>query len=361
MAMKTARVEDSANQAITGSTKRQIISRLNKASIYSGKLLALLESQETNIENTRQSLLEVQAYHAYLRGCLYFEKGSWEECLKSFAVARVIYEALAGRTKKDMFKDLLSSTIDPSIRYAAYQFRLPRTKPISEVAIDYFPQDKQEIRDFITEIQPEAFDAQNKVSADGQVSSQAAVSSITWGTRKVRIEDAAVSEALVAAGSAEAQLPTSFANVDQNQLMAIYDEIINARQEVVDTTKTAIDELLREGVDQSDQRLQGLQVTRTAVNYALIEWRVGRDRILCGKDDGVGADSRQGQQPQRRGTRSKRNMRTGSILASFRKVVALYDTILQSLSTVRDLPGVAGDTNLVSELKGKDAYFRALK
>ena len=360
MAMKAARIEDTTNQAISGSTRRQIISRLNKASIHAGILVDILQGRSTETSNNSLLLLEAQAYHSYLRGTLYFEKGSWEECLRAYAVARIIYEALAAKTKKDVFKDLLSGTIDPSIRYAAYQFKLPRTKPVSEVAIENFPHERKDIRDAVEVLQPEAFNLQEKVAADGQVSQQAAAASINWRTRKVKVEDASISEAIVAAESAESKL-ASLGKDDWDRLMTSYDDIINARQEVVDATKTAIDEMLRDGVDQSDQRMQALQITRTAVNYALIEWRVGRDRILCGTDDGVGGDSKQGLLKRSKQSKNRKGLKAGASLASLRKMVALYDTILQSLNSISELPGVAGDTGLVQEVKGRIAYFQALR
>ena len=360
MAMKAARIEDTTNQAISGSTRRQIISRLNKASIYAETLVDVLQGASMEVSDSSLLVLEAQAYHSYLRGSLYFEKGSWEKCLRTYAVARVIYEALAAKTKKDVFKDLLSGTIDPSIRYAAYQFKLPRTKPVSEVAIENFPHEKKDIRDQVEAIHPEAFNPQKKVAADGQVSQQAAAASINWRTRKVIVEDASISEVIVAAESAESKL-ASLGKEDSDRLMTSYDDIINARQEIVDATKTAIDEMLRDGVDQGDPRMQALQVTRTAVNYALIEWRVGRDRVLCGPDDGLGGDSKQGLQKKSKRSKSKKALKAGASLASLRKMVALYDTILQSLNSISELPGVAGDTDLVQELKGRTAYFRALR
>ncbi|KKY23611.1 putative signal recognition [Phaeomoniella chlamydospora] len=320
MAMKSARVADSAHEAITGATRRQIISRLNKATSYAASLVSVLRGLAKEEPGLSKTLLEAIAYQSYLKGSLCFEKGSWQNCLNSFAVSRVIYDALTVQTKKDIYKDLLSSTVDPSIRYATYQLRLPRTKPISEIAVEHFPSEYDDVKTAVVKICPNAFNPQ--VNRDRAGNGRAGPSKITWRSRTVDVGDAAISEAILSAELAESKLLAGDQDIDQERLMSVYDEIINARQEAVDATKSAIDETISEGIDQSDSRVQSLQITRTAVNYALIEWRIGRDRMLCGVNDGI-------------------------------------DDV--SLGAVRELPGVAADLDFVQELEGKTAYFRAAR
>lgn len=106
--------------------------------------------------------------------------------------------------------------------------------------------------------------------------------------------------------------------------------------------------------------MQALQVTRTAVNYALVGWRVGRNRVLCGEQDGLLFDSEQTKAPRGR-RQASRQEGTGKKLARLREKVALYDSTLQSLDFVEELPGVAGDSEFVQELEAKRNYFRALR
>lgn len=105
--------------------------------------------------------------------------------------------------------------------------------------------------------------------------------------------------------------------------------------------------------------MQAVQVIRTAVNYSLIGWRVGRNRVLTGDGDGLSLEAEDGKSDSRRqsGTRSK----NGKFVSQLRERVALYDSTLQSLEFVRDLPGVAGDSEFVGELEVKSSYFRSLR
>jgi signal recognition particle subunit SRP68 len=153
MAMKALHSEDNADKNITGSTRQHIISRLHKAVQSAKEVVTLLSDSASGATET--DVLEAKAYVYALAGAQEFEKQAegvkakgaspqrWDACLTNFAAARVLYSALHKATKKDLFKDVLTGTIDPSIRYAAYQNRIPRTVGVPAVARKYFPKDEQ--------------------------------------------------------------------------------------------------------------------------------------------------------------------------------------------------------------------------
>jgi signal recognition particle subunit SRP68 len=152
MLMKAAHSEDNADQNITGSTRQHIISRLHKAIRYAEDVVSLL-SERTTSGASDTDVLEAKAYAYSLAGAEHFEKqaegekGSdaspsrWEPCLTNYSAARVIYSSLLKATKKDLFKEVLAGTIDPSIRFAAYQHRIPRTVGVAAVSKKFFPKD----------------------------------------------------------------------------------------------------------------------------------------------------------------------------------------------------------------------------
>jgi signal recognition particle subunit SRP68 len=153
MAMKALHSEDKADKNIAGSTRKHIISRLHKAVQAAKEVVALLSDPASGAAQT--DVLEARAYVYALAGAHEFEKQAegikakdagadrWNACLTNLAAARVLYSALHRATKKDLFKDVLTGTIDPSIRYAAYQNRIPRTVGVPAVAHKYFPKDEQ--------------------------------------------------------------------------------------------------------------------------------------------------------------------------------------------------------------------------
>ena len=178
--------------------------------------------------------------------------------------------------------------------------------------------------------------------------------------------DAAIGQALVSAENSSRELATSLdASSSPKDRANAYDGVLIASQDAADATRRAIEELEKEGVNEGDARVQDLRVTSLAVNYNLIAWRVGRNRVLIGSDDGLTFSPSAGRKPQRPrkdGTEwTEREEPTGRKLARLRERVALYDAILQSIDSIKDLRGAVRDAGFVAELDGQRAYFQALK
>lgn len=370
MHMKIVHSAEAGAQGVTGSTKSHICSRLHKASGYAGQLVELLKDKDST-KVTEQAILEARAYYISLRGAIDFEKQSWEDCLYEYSEARLIYTNLAkarAAKQEDLFKDLLNSTIDPSIRYAAYQLKLSRTISIETIVSRYVKRGDNEFVQKILKENPEALD--DPATAQRNTPSGNAENvpkTIKWRSREVTLEDAATAQALAAVFTAEADLSSFLASnpgAASQAKASAYDEVLIPSQDAVDATKTAIDELSAEGVTQGDRRMQALQITRTAVNYALVGWRIGRNRVLCGKQDGAIFESEVKMPKKTRKDRKARPVQeesTGRKLTRLRERVVLYDSTLQSLDSVKELPGVAADQRFVEELDAKHAYFAALR
>lgn len=367
MQMKSQHATDSGDKGITGSTRRHIVSKICKASVYAAHLLDQLKVKDVSGAST-QDIFEARAYYVSLRGAAEFEKQSWEKCLQAYSEARFIYTRLSifGSLKQDdLFRDLNSNGIEPSIRYAAYQLKLPRTVSIDKIVEQYLPRTNNEYVEEILRIVSEESAGRKKGAAE---SLQDTPSTITWRSRTVNLEDASTSQALASVSVAEEKLLSflsSDSSSDSKSKAAAYDEVLLASQDAVDATKTAIDELTAEGIPQGDRRMQALQITRTAVNYALIGWRIGRNRVLCGEHDGAILEEREmpkPKKPRKDGKERKAQQESNrQKLTRLSERVVLYDATLQSLDSVKELPGVAADQALVNELDGKRAYFAALR
>lgn len=365
MHMKSTHSADPSAKGISGAARGHIISRLNKAAGYANQLVAVTQQQPSS-GATSVDLLEARAYLASLTGALQLEKRKWEQCLRSFAVVRVIYTALSQDAKKGAFRDLLSGTVDPSLRYAAYQMKLPRSRPVPSLAVQFFPSDA-DLRSEVEKIDPNCFaeeTAGTRQTAEGGV--QQLPDKIQWRSRTVALEDASISQAIAATAAAESRLTSWLGDregraASAKDKAAAYDNVISASQDAVDATKAGIDDLSGEGVDPSDKRMQSLQIARTAVNYALVGWRVGRNRVLCGEQDGIFFEASQVKAPKSGKANVRRDEGSGKKLARLRERVVLYDLTLQSLEFVLELPGVAADSAFVQELEATRGYFRALR
>lgn len=381
MHMKSSHSED--NAGITGSTRSHIISRLHKAAKSAQALTEVLKDQTTS-KASDTDLLEARAYQAALEGATEFEKQSegqrsgdsqasekrWQKCLGSYAEARVVYAALYETQKKEVFREILADTVDPTIRYAAYQAHLSRSIAIPSVAKRYFPKGDAELKALIEKLDPDALT--DKPAAKTEQQKEAGVQevpiSVTWRGRKANIVDASIGQALAGVSAAEARLSSFLADHPHASLRekaAAYDDILISSQDAADATRRAIEELEKERADEGDPRMQDLRVTSLAVNYALVSWRVGRNRVLIGSDDGM-AFSPQApktlKRPRKDGnTQPEQEESRGRKLARLRERLVLYDATIQSIDSVKELRGAMRDAGFVAELDGKRAYFQALK
>jgi signal recognition particle subunit SRP68 len=365
MAMKAAHSADT--KGISGKTRSHIVSRLDKGAKVASQLADTL-AQSSVSGASKTDVLEARAYASLLMGAAQFEKQSWESCLRSYSVARIIYNALSTSAKADIFKDLLSETIDPSIRYAAYQLKIPRTQPIPTIAQRAFPRSDSGLVESIKQLNPTVLESGDADAKAGVTGPDGAPSTITWRRREVKIEDAAIAVAWGAVGAAKSRLVEKLSSSTAllpKDMAAAYDDILTTTQDAVDATKHAIDELKGEGVPQSDLRMQSLQITRTAVNYEMISWRIGRNRVLMGRQDGAHQDSALLTKRQLKRTQEETDKRKeeapGRRIAKLKEKVVLYDGTLQSLESVQELPGVAADEELSCQIEATLNYFEALK
>ncbi|KAL1842179.1 hypothetical protein VTJ49DRAFT_5866 [Mycothermus thermophilus] len=358
MAMKASHA--AGTKGMTSKTRSHIVSRLEKAARVAEKLAEVLASDQSGASPA--DVLDARAYAALLKGAALFERQSWEPSLRSYAICRIIYSALATSAKGDVFRDLLSETIDPSIRYAAYQAKIPRTQPVPAIARKAFDHADPALADQVKALNPAALEDGGPDAAKGTPAT------LTWRGREVKIEDASIAVAWAAVSTARSKLAEKLAStgaLHPKDMAAAYDDILTASQDAADATKQAIDELRAEGVTQGDARMQSLQITRTAVSYEMISWRIGRNRVLVGDNDGAklefaSTSRRKKKSEEQEGDRRKDEAR-GRQIARLKEKVVLYDGVLQSLESIKELPGIANDEELSRRLDGTSQYFTALK
>ena len=305
MHMKSLLADDTASGS--ASMRSHLVSRLHKAHSHATALRQLLLDPSSNA--SENDILEASAYAASLAGSESFERSHWEESIKSFAISRVIYSAFLESTKDDIYKDQLTSTIDPSIRYSAYQLKLPRNMDAATISRKYFPQGAERLVPAVQILDPKAF---SDPTSDTPEAGGARVGSLTWRSRTAPVEDADISAALTSTHIAENTY--HMLQRENPSSTEAFDGTLLAWQEAVDATKRAIDQLAKD-VGMGEQKMQNLQLIWTVVNYSLICWRIGRNRVMI---EGIA----QGGKKRRDELRVKK-------LGHLKEEVALYDAILQ--------------------------------
>ncbi|RPB19445.1 hypothetical protein L211DRAFT_636735 [Terfezia boudieri ATCC MYA-4762] len=327
-----------------------IRSRLAKAASYAKQIRQLYSTPGSNASDV--DIIEAAAYATSLLGALAFEKGHWDDALREFAVSRVCYDALlvSGGKNGEVYKEFLTSTVEPSIRYSAYQNGISRTVDIGVLARQFFPKEaEKELVEGLKRVHSGVFGEAATGEAMEGVEQALLVTEVDWRGRRAPVEEADIAVALGVAKKAEEELgrvldgKKAGSGSGGKRTAEDFDGVLAAWQECVDETKKAIDKAHGEGVSGADPRLQNLQLIYTYVNYGLIGWRVGRNRIMAEEIE--------------KGLREAEEVQGGKV----KELVVLYDAILQSLDQIVELPGVAADEDFFQEIEAKRGLFAALR
>lgn len=355
MEMKSALGAESG-QLPSGSTRRQISSRIRRARDCAAHLVELLSDKGSNANF--DCVLQAHVYRLTLAGSFAFQRRQWPECVRHYSGARYVYDYLVSSNalgEGDLFRDLIISDVDQGLRYAAHQVGIPRATSIDDIVTRHLPQQDDELIARVHHRDHTIDRASPLASNEPSVPYREMPKSIVWRHRAVNIEDGGIANALAIVSSAETELMDFFSNSSSANVLekaAAYDKVLIASQDAVDASKNAIDELTADGIPQGDHRMQTLQVSRTALHYKLVGWRVGRNRVLCGNADGLNLDASHGHAEN--GSKQR-------VILLIKERSVLYEAILQSLESVKSLPGVAADESFRREIEAKTAYFRSLR
>ncbi|KAF2861645.1 hypothetical protein K470DRAFT_245138 [Piedraia hortae CBS 480.64] len=314
-----AMVIKSTRPAASGAARKQTISKLHKAASTAGEIT---HSVETSISVGERDILEATAYKSLLKGMELFERRRWRECLTQFATARTAYSALSAAP------EIVENEIDPAVKYAAYAAGVGGSP--STIAGEFFP---SSMRGAVQAVQPSYFDTKERGEGVEPLRE------VTWQGRRANVDDS-LGLLLAETEAAKEGLKKKVGVVAED-----FDPVLAASADAADAVKRAIEELEREGLDEGDSRMQSLRVVDLKVNYQLVSWRAGRNRVLLGEKDGLGEVG--GSRAQKVG-----RYRTNSVL---------LDAIVQGIEGVKQFRGAMRDEEFVRELDAAIAYFRAVR
>lgn len=348
-----------SRDTVNAETKKQIVSQLVHATKIVESLVAVLADSGSGATST--DVLSAWAYAAVLKGDASFRGKKWQQCLESYATAKIIYTILPATTVEgNIFKDYVSDSVDTPLRFAQRQLNIPTSLSILGLSKKHFPQLDQALVSRVEEVAPGFLKEGDTEMTDG-----GALRTVTWRSRKVPVEDAEIAlklDALDTAASELSQKLSSSSELRPNNRAEAYDAVLEISNDAVDATQQVIDELKEQGVAQGDSRMQSLAVLRTKLKYDLLSWQIGRNRVLMGDKDGaVLGDGPSVKRKTKLPEVDQPLIKDSQQVKQQEKKVNLYDKTLQSLEVANELPGVAADEHLAAEIDAVAKYFTALK
>ncbi|KAJ3079824.1 signal recognition particle subunit srp68 [Quaeritorhiza haematococci] len=365
--------------------RHHLMKRLKKAAEAAAKLEQIC--QEGKVDT--RTALDVQAYAALMAGYVLFEKQSWQEALDKFAAARTIYEKLAsaGTAQQEALCYSAMDTIDPNIRYCAYNLKLSKGQ-VADISALIEMRNKSAAADGGAGLDLLASKVESLLAQTRQERA-ATVQNISWRGRTVAIKNERLVDAVLSAqeamqnldelkkkvgdgvdlegdsdaeddaagkkkgGEQKAAKDKKAKKTKKDELLEAYDTVLGA---LWDASRIAEADVKEDAIatakvksSKSEANTAALQLAHGYVVFTRLSRTVERNLLLVdilkrgiGK---VGAGS----------------VATGDGKKAPRMedVVRLYDTVLQSFNEMRDLPAFQNDLPLQSLITAKTYLYKA--
>jgi len=332
-----------------------LMKRLKKAALYANQLEDVCKNYE-KIEE--KSLLDVQAYAALMTGYKLFEEQDWQAALEKFAIARTIYEKLAaaGDPQQEALCHSTIDSIDPNIRYCAYNLKIKNTSSEDDIAalVEMKLKSSATGANFLDD----------KIEALIQKKIQEKASqftSITWRNHNIDIKNPKIAESILKANDAIEDLEKteivdakneSEINDFNDKVNDKLDRFSNVLEAYHDGQRQAEKELLEDKLatdrvtsSKSEEKTNNLKALFSYISFQRLMYTLKRNLLLIKQIEVNNAnptpDNAKFCRPE--------------------NVVKLYDTIQQVINEVKELPFIDTDVSLSALLSIKTWYYKACR
>ncbi|KAK9465088.1 hypothetical protein V1512DRAFT_266630 [Lipomyces arxii] len=344
--------------------KRHVMARLKRAHKLVDILKSIVMSTEEPVQFLDYEKLGLLMYSELLSAAVSFEARNYEQVATNCATA---YIGLSGlilslatsdatdddNDMADLYRDLLTTTVEPSLKFSASQLSFSaRGETVVLLSRHYFPKTSP-VTGLVESIVKDKTEARELLSGSKEAASVSTLlSEITWRSHTAQIKDATVAAAIVASLDADKKF---FAASTVATAAAGFDPVLLAWQGVVDAVHESIVEATSAAVERGQERVQELYIVSTYANYNLISRRIARDNLLV---------------TQLRSSLTKKQKKLSSpetaalnksVISKVKGITGMYDAILQSVSQINELPGVAADEELTNALAAVQTFYQSLR
>ncbi|KAG9320402.1 hypothetical protein KVV02_005220 [Mortierella alpina] len=317
------------------------MNRLKKAAKTAEHLESLCSTKFGKVDV--RSALDAQAYAALMSAYVQFEAQQWQGALEKFSAARAIYDklSLAGTSHQEALCHAAMDEIDPNIRFCGYRLRLAKDGVVNvEELVKMSAANKGSGSDVLMR------EIENLISQTRQEKAQD-VESIHWRSKTLRLKNAKLATAILAAQETAAEINNLEASTSEAR-MEHFDKVLQAYTEAEKHVKKALKEdaiaAAKVKSSKSEQNTADLNMIATFISYSYLRHAIDRNLLLArdiyDKLEGDQATTDRNEDVQ------------------YQNLVKAYDNVVQNLAAIQELPGVAADVKLSAEVENKVLYYK---
>ncbi|TKA52104.1 hypothetical protein B0A53_04764 [Rhodotorula sp. CCFEE 5036] len=372
----------------TSRNKHHVAKRLVKAASLAKQLVKLAQNDDIRPRLSASQTTQVYAYSLVMTGTAAFERGKHEEGLKVLSVAHEVLAKLASTAGSATEEALANETLDevePMLRFCAYRLGKDTSTGVSTIA-------GQVAETEISSLVPSWDELRQRLDEAGQTSKKETVD-IVWRGQEIPIRNAELVTAAAkvqsvldslrtdeAASSyskgsavAEGKKPaTSKKEILGSRRMGTFDKALLVLSEAEATAAQLVEDnkiaMSKGNTARFEASSRALVSFHTYVQYHLLSVRAKRDLLLVASTAAkLAARERKIRHAEEAYTaRTERRdpaVAEGKIKRLQAKVypglVKVFDTILLSFESMRDMEAVEQDDELATLVDARIAYIRA--
>ncbi|KAG0274442.1 signal recognition particle subunit srp68 [Linnemannia exigua] len=329
--------------ALDDTRKQQhYMNRLKKAAKTASELEALCSTKAGKVDV--RSALDAQAYSALMSGYVLFEAQQWQGALEKFSAARAIYDklSLAGTSHQEALCHAAMDEIDPNIRFCGYRLRLAKDGVVNvEELVKMSAANKGSGSDVLMR------EIENLIAQTRQEKAQD-LESIHWRSKVLPLKNPKLATAILAAQETAGEL-NNLQGATSEAKMEHFDKVLQAYAEAEKHVKKALKEdaiaSAKVKSSKSEQNTADLNMIATYISYSILRNAIDRNLLLAkdvyNKLEGDEATTDRNED------------------VHYQNLVKAYDNVVQNLTAIQEIPGVAADTLLASEVGNKLVYYKA--
>ncbi|KAF9376439.1 signal recognition particle subunit srp68 [Podila verticillata] len=316
------------------------MARLKKAAKLAQSLEDLCSSKAGKVDV--RSTLDAQAYSALMSAYVSFEAQEWQKALEKFSAARAIYDklSLAGSSHQEALCHAALDEVDPNIRFCGYRLRLAKDGVINvEELVKMSDANKGSGSDVLMR------EIENLIAQTRKEKAQD-LQSLNWRSKTLPLKNAKLATAILAAQETASQLASAQGSTESKQEQ--FDKVLQAYAEADKQVKKALKEdaaaAAKVKSSKSEQNTAELNMVATYISFSTLKHSIDRNLVLAkdiyNKLEGDEATTDKNEDVQ------------------YQNLVKAYDNIVQNLAAIQELPGVAADMKLTSEVENKLTFYK---
>ncbi|KAI9237373.1 MAG: hypothetical protein BYD32DRAFT_461617 [Podila humilis] len=316
------------------------MARLKKAAKLAQSLEDLCSSKAGKVDV--RSTLDAQAYSALIPDNDNHWTRSSNSSYRLLSQNSAIYDklSLAGTSHQEALCHAALDEVDPNIRFCGYRLRLAKDGVINvEELVKMSDANKGSGSDVLMR------EIENLIAQTRKEKAQD-LQSLNWRSKTLPLKNAKLATAILAAQETASQLASAQGSTESKQ--ELFDKVLQAYAEADKQVKKALKEdaaaAAKVKSSKSEQNTAELNMVATYISFSTLKHSIDRNLVLAkdiyNKLEGDEATTDKNEDVQ------------------YQNLVKAYDNIVQNLAAIQELPGVAADMKLLSEVENKLTFYK---